>query len=490
MPLRWWGKWRFIGLWVAVLSVVLLGWLLSAWLEREEVEDPFLSAYDGDVLIDPVGKHLTGIWQWEGVNRSDRRLNEVVFHVYPRQFQSGMPNRGEDWEMLLGEASLPGGYEVQQVLVNGRPSSYRLEGTFLYLDELNWQTKEKLEVSIHFFLRLPKNEGRMSYDQHAIWLGNWFPQLAVYEQGTWRVDPYYPVGDPFYSQVAAYHLKVSLPRGYTLITTGQDRVRGTSVGEWVQYEVKAERVRDFAMAVVDQHYGRLQDVVGNVTVNTWFLTSDDVRAATRLHQVAVQSLQFYEEKFGPYPYPEYDVVRTGGFFGGMEYPGLVFVQGKVFANPEDRYGTLVVSHETAHQWWYAVVGNDQVREPWLDESLSEFSAMWFLSEFEPDFGQLYIQGKDRLVAHSPERLKEKSGPVRRPLWEFAGWEIYDYDVYQRGAMALWRAFQQLGADKMTQFLQEYYREYQFREATGNDFQRLMIRYAGKQQWAELAEQLQ
>jgi len=490
LPARWRGTWRLIWLFVAGLTMLLLGWIGYAWFVRAEPGDPFLSAYDGEVLIDPIGKQMTGIWKWEGINRSDRLLNEVVFHVYPRQFQPDMPTRGRHWEPLLGEERLPGRYEIQRVVVNGRPVSYRLEGTLLYLDELNWRKKEKLQVVIHFLLRLPKNEGRLSYDQHAIWLGNWSPQLAVYERGTWHAYPYYPIGDPFYSRVADYRLKVSLPQGYTLITTGHDLLQGTPYGEWVQYEVSARRVRDFAMVVVDQQYAYLQEQVGNVTVNTWFLTSDDVRAATRLHQVAVQALQFYQEKFGPYPYEEFDVVRTSGFFGGMEYPGLAFVRGKFFEHPEDRYGTVVVAHETAHQWWYVAVGSDQVGEAWLDESLSEFSTMWFLSDIEPEYGQLYIAGKERYVASPPGDLKEKSGPVRRPLWEFADWETYDYDVYQRGAMALWRVYQQLGADKMMRFLQEYYREYQFREATGSDFQRLMIRHFGRERWEELAEQLQ
>ncbi len=26
----------------------------------------------------------------------------------------------------------------------------------------------------------------------------------------------------------------------------------------------------------------------------------------------------------------------------------------------------IVVHEVLHQWWYSLVGNDQVNEPWLD----------------------------------------------------------------------------------------------------------------------------
>ena len=31
-----------------------------------------------------------------------------------------------------------------------------------------------------------------------------------------------------------------------------------------------------------------------------------------------------------------------------------------------------VPHEIAHQWFYAAIGNDSYKEPWLDEGFSEF----------------------------------------------------------------------------------------------------------------------
>ena len=50
--------------------------------------------------------------------------------------------------------------------------------------------------------------------------------------------------------------------------------------------------------------------------------------------------------------------------GGIEYPGHV-MQGQ---------NTLgVTSHEVGHQWFYGLVGNDQGRDPWLDEGLATWA---------------------------------------------------------------------------------------------------------------------
>ena len=86
--------------------------------------------------------------------------------------------------------------------------------------------------------------------------------------------------------------------------------------------------------------------------------------AQRMLAAAQKSVSTFSASFGPYPYPELDVV-LGAFpdFGGMEYPTIVFSE-------VDKW---TVAHEVAHQWWYGLVGNDQYSEPWLDESLATWS---------------------------------------------------------------------------------------------------------------------
>lgn len=39
----------------------------------------------------------------------------------------------------------------------------------------------------------------------------------------------------------------------------------------------------------------------------------------------------------------------------------------------------LVTHETAHQWFYGLVGNDQARQPFSDEAAADFLARYTLS---------------------------------------------------------------------------------------------------------------
>ena len=73
--------------------------------------------------------------------------------------------------------------------------------------------------------------------------------------------------------------------------------------------------------------------------------------------------------WAPIPYPIFKVVQSAGGYG-MESPGLIWIPYGV-GSANLRY---LVAHETAHQWFYGLVGNDQARQPFADEAAADFIA--------------------------------------------------------------------------------------------------------------------
>ena len=76
-----------------------------------------------------------------------------------------------------------------------------------------------------------------------------------------------------------------------------------------------------------------------------------------------------QARLGTYPYSIYKVVQSAGGYG-MESPGLTWIPYGV-GSANLRY---LVAHETAHQWFYGLVGNDQARQPFADEAVADFVA--------------------------------------------------------------------------------------------------------------------
>jgi hypothetical protein len=76
-----------------------------------------------------------------------------------------------------------------------------------------------------------------------------------------------------------------------------------------------------------------------------------------------------------YPHPTYTVAQSAGGFG-MESPAHTWIP------PVESWRLpYLIRHETAHQWFYSIVGNDQAREPFADEAMADFVTRYSLGSF-------------------------------------------------------------------------------------------------------------
>ena len=92
---------------------------------------------------------------------------------------------------------------------------------------------------------------RFGYGENTYNFGNWYPIAAIYDDRGWNLEPYYKVGDPFYSEVSNYQVILKLPKDFKLATTGKIKSRKNYKAKDIDYrgliwEIEAEAVRDFA----------------------------------------------------------------------------------------------------------------------------------------------------------------------------------------------------------------------------------------------------
>jgi len=166
-------------------------------------------------------------------------------------------------------------------------------------------------------------------------------------------------GEAFYSLAARWDATLRLPRSLRAAATGatvSERVRGARR----TVTVTTPAARDFGLAV-GRFRVRTRTVDG---VRLRVHTTPSSRDTGRIMRTAARSVRLLQHRLGALGSPELDLVGIPATFG-MEYPELVFVTG-------DRG---LIDHEVAHQWWYSIVGNDQYREPWLDESFASYSQL-------------------------------------------------------------------------------------------------------------------
>jgi hypothetical protein len=170
-------------------------------------------------------------------------------------------------------------------------------------------------------------------------------------------------GDPFETPVSrAVKVKIGASIPLVLATTG-DR-QSISADRKTQVFV-ANNVRDFTVTAATD-YRTSDRVVGSTTVRVYYRPGAPGAA---MLDAAADAFDAYRKRLGPYPYPTFKVVQSAGGYG-MESPRLIWIPTGV-ASSNLRY---LAAHETAHQWFYGLVGDDQATEPFTDEAVADFVA--------------------------------------------------------------------------------------------------------------------
>ena len=215
---------------------------------------------------------------------------------------------------------------------------------------------ERVVVSMNWRLVLPRETGlRMKGGGRSVRLASFFPLLA-WEGSDWALDPptRLRAAEAWTSPTADFNVRVTHPGGLRVLASGQRVGRS----RW-----RAQAVRDFTLALA-----RFKVVIGIAHVPAPVRVTAAVEAGPGgqsprpFLRSAIASLERYSALYAPFPWKTYTVAAMNDS-GGYEYPTLVY-QPVSDAN---------VAHETAHQWFYSLVGDDQARDPWLDEGLATWA---------------------------------------------------------------------------------------------------------------------
>lgn len=406
-------------------------------------------------------------------NKSDTTLNNISFHLYPKAFTQGAVNKPVG--TLTKDKAYPhgedyGDIDIKSASVNGKAVDFTYSGTDNDILNVGLTKKldpmDKVTIDIEYKVYLPNINHRFGYGDNAINLANFYPVVAVLENGEFVLDPYNSNGDPFYSDCSNYNVTLNVPSKYKVASTGvQNNV--TTTEEINTYDISALCVRDFAIVMSDK-FEIASEKVGDTTVMYYYY--DDEKFADNL-KAGVDSLNTFNRIFGKYPYSTLSVVKTNFVHGGMEYPNLIYISDQT----EGADYTNVIIHETAHQWWYGVIGSNAYKYPWLDEGLTEYSTALFYEE-NPDYGV----DKDQLIKNTNnsyvtfvELYKDVLGSVdtsmNRSLNEYNTEPEYVYMTYVKGMLFFDNLRELVGKNKFLEGLQTYYSNYAFSNVTPEHF---------------------
>ena len=333
---------------------------------------------------------------------------------------------------------------------------------------------QTFSVTVSYFLEIPPfpdgGYGTLAAGADTVSVAQAYPFLAPW-CGEWMVEPVLGWGDSVVAEVADYTAGIEAPPGWEVVATG---VEGGAPGITL---VSGENLREFSFVLLSG-YERSVHRGDGIEVCSWYLPEHRAAGEEAL-RLTSQALELYAHLFGVYPFPELDIVEVPlRLAAGVEFPGLILAAGKYYRRYQegrrDLLFPMIFAHEAAHQWWYAQVGNDQVREPWVDEALATYTSgfamrAWGLFEELRDYWErTYGRGRSRNAGATPFD----------PLWEFPEGEGYGGIVYSGGALFFLELEAAMGRDRLISALRRYLREYRWEIATGEDLLRFLREEGG------------
>ena len=315
---------------------------------------------------------------------------------------------------------------------------------------------EKITVDIDFGLVLPSGSFRYCKGESTVNLGNWFPVLCVYDNGAFYECEYYAIGDPFYSEVADFKVEMLVPSKMVVASSAKASSCDVS-GDKTLYSYELKNARDFAL-VLSEKFSVISEKSGSVTVNYYYY--DDSEPEKTL-EVTKKSLEYFSTTFGNYPYDEFSVCQSNFSEGGMEYPGLVYINDTL--NLANKLYTAV--HETAHQWWYGIVGDNEIIDGYIDEGLTEFSTINFFNAYDEygikkdEFIQSTRKAYDKILANLVEMGVNANHGLRYSLKDYSSDIEYVASVYYKSALTFFDIENSVGSKKFNKFLKSFMQKY-------------------------------
>ena len=431
-----------------------------------------INSYDIEVDLDNENKSYRGKQITTYINKTDTTLGELYFHLYPNAFKSY-----EDAPILFSKENysasdyIGGHIDIDTISVNNIELNHSIKGeddTILHIKLKEPLLKgQEIKVYMEYEVKLPTTKDRFGYGDRTMNLGNWYPIACVYDEDGWNLDPYYKIGDPFYSDIANYKVSISVPKNMIVASSG-NIVSEEIKDKKKTYEIEGELIRDFAW-VASEDFAMAQKEVDGTLVKLYYLDENPSMMKKSL-EIGENSLKVFNKLFGQYPYGAYSIVMTE-FPTGMEYPGIVFISEDYFREELSSRLEQVIVHETAHQWWYGLVGNDQIKEAWLDESLASYSESIYYKEiYGEEIGKQYFDQNIKIGYDiSKSYLKGEGNIVNKPLDEFKDWNDYSILVYSKGAMFIDAIKEEFGEKVLYKILGEYFKEYKYYNANTEDF---------------------
>jgi hypothetical protein len=275
----------------------------------------------------------------------------------------------------------------------------------------------------------------------------WYPQLEM-EHG---------------NDMLNYSLDVEMPRNWRAISQGSG---GKAMEGNVSWRERQPQKEIHLIAGAFKEY----DLSANGVNAMVYLRNDDLELAKRYLDASVRYIEMYQKLIAPYPYAKFALVENF-WESGFGMPSFTLLGSQVIRLPfiiESSY-----PHEILHNWWGNSVYVDYDKGNW-SEGLTAYMADHLLKEQRgtgADFRRSSLQKYADFVSSSRDFPLTKFTSRNSASSEAVG--------YGKAMMMFHMLRRQMDDDRYILALQNFYKVYQFKQASFADMESFFSQSAKK-----------
>ncbi|MFX1591456.1 MAG: M1 family metallopeptidase [Promethearchaeota archaeon] len=436
------------------------------------------SRYNLSVFFDEYTSSVKGNLSINYYNNDLVNFTRIPFHL----FLSGMQYQ-----------SRMGFIEILNVTTLSEPKkalNFTIDeaAQLLWVNNLTIEPSQRAFFVIEFYSVIPdggydraNSHGSDSTQSRIYKFTSFYPMPCVYDiYDEWNTDPYLSKCDPFYHDMAYYDLEIEAPNGMVITATG-DLIEEINKGTTTVYHFKPEfPVREVTFAA-SKWYIMQSTIINGVNISTYYLPKSSFLWDNDGLISAIKAFNLFNDKFGIYPYSSLNIVEEYASYGGMEYPAQVYISEGIdrltdyYGNPlptsyKKGYLEKVIVHEIAHQWWYNLVGFDEIDWGFLDEGLTCWSTDYYARHYYHDWTYFQSTAYYSRVRyyyatdHLPSKINQSAYDlIENDLdWVFIS--------YYKSPLIFEKIYRTLGEDNFILGLKTFFEQYKFKIAMLSDLQ--------------------
>lgn len=474
-----------------------------------------VAGYRIKARLDPVKHTLDGSEVVSWTNRSSVPIKSVYVHLYLNAFEgpgstflteklrygafrSDVPTKKGEWGYIDLTSVKQGGVDVPWTFVHpdGGPST---DHTVARLDLPEAVPPgATAELAIAFHEKLPRVVARTGYFDTFHLVAQWYPKLGVLElpgeRGAtaprWNCHEFH-LHSEFYADFGTYEAELTVPEGYLVGATGKLKGPPQKTADGVVHTFAQDDVHDFAFTAWNGYAPPLTgsyDGPGSPHVTIDVLHPPEYAESARVAlQATRDSLAYFSETLGPYPYDHVTVVVppfNAGEAGGMEYETFfTTIGGNGLLGAVTRFVTV---HEFGHGYFMGLLASNEFEEPFLDEGMNETWDVRMLAreELSPElpsplralgFGAPRIGYRD-FEASGTRRFQ--ADPIAGSSWDRLTSGTYGL-VYARTALAFHDLEALLGTEAFARGMKLYYARWHHRHPGTADLRAALAEGSGQ-----------